>query len=164
MARSTWPRSSGDQFQDMCTMVGLMALTWAWAETTLAITIGVISEQAGPIKGHLEPPLSLSRRVECFKTALRDVAALKSLQQEGRALAVRFTELGRSRHNFIHGAAWQLEQGRFESVSIGVKAGQYTVGNQRFDIAAAVSLNAEISKLQDDAAAFMLAVCATFQK
>lgn len=145
-------------------MVGLMTLTWAWAETSLAITIGVINEQAGPIKGHPEPPLSLSRRVACFKTALRDVVALKPLQQEGSALATRFVELGRRRHEFIHGAAWELEKGRFESVSVAVKAGQYAVSNQRFDISDAHGLNLQIANLQDAAATFMLKVVAIFQK
>jgi hypothetical protein len=155
---------SGNPFQDMCTMVGLMTLTWAWAETSLAITIGVINEQAGPIQGHPEAPLSLSRRVACFKSALRTIVALKPIQEEGSALATRFVELGRRRHDFIHGAAWQLEKDRFESVSVAVKAGQYSVSNQRFDISDARGLNVQIAKLQDDAAAFMLKVLATFQK
>jgi hypothetical protein len=157
-------RPSGDPFQDMCTMVGLMTLTWAWAENSLAITIGVIIEKTAPIKGHAEAPLSLSRRVECFKAAFRDVVALKSLQQEGGALATRFVQLGRRRHDFIHGAAWQLGKGKFESVSLAVKAGSYTVENRSFDIGDAVRLNAEITKLQDDIAAFMLKVVAVFQK
>jgi len=145
-------------------MIGLMTLTWAWAENSLAITIGVIIEQTGPIKGHAEAPLSLSRRVACLKIALRDVAALKPLQQEGGALATRFALLGRRRHDFIHGAAWQLGEGKFESVSLAVKAGHYTVENHRFDIGDAVRLNAEITKLQDDIAAFMLRLVATLQK
>lgn len=157
-------RPSGDPFQDMCTMVGLMTLTWAWAETSLAITIGVINEQAGPIKGHTEAPLSLSRRIDCFRAALRDIAVLKDLQQEGRALATRFAELGRRRHDFIHGAAWQLDGSKFEALSLAVKAGNYAIKNHCFDIGDAVGLNAEIAKLQDDTATFMLKVVAIFQK
>jgi hypothetical protein len=143
-------------------MIGLMTVVWAWAENTLALTIGVITENAGPIKGHAEPPLALSKRVECFKVALRDTAALKPLQDEGHALALRFTKLGRRRHDFIHGAAWQLQEGKFESVSFGVKAGQQTIRNHRFDIVDAVGLNAEIAKLQDDVIAFMVKVLDVF--
>jgi hypothetical protein len=157
-------RPSGDPFQDMCTMVGLMTLTWAWAENSLAVTIGVIDEQAGPIKGHSEAPLSLSRRIECLKIALRDITALKPLQQVGRALATRFAELGRRRHDLVHGAAWQLGEGKFESVSLAVKAGNYAIKNYSFDLGDAVHLNAEIAELQDDVAAFMLRVVAIFQK
>lgn len=144
-------------------MVGLMTLTWAWAENSLAITIGVINEQVGPIKGHPEAPLSLSRRIDCLKVALRDIVVLKPLQQEGRALAIRFAELGRRRHDFIHGAAWQFDEGRFESVSLAVKAGNYAVSNHRFDISDTVSLNTEIAKLQDDTATFMQKVLAVLQ-
>ena len=158
------PRPSGNPFQDMCTMIGYMTVTWAWVENTLALTIGVIAENAGPVKGHAEPPLSLSKRVDCFKIALREVAALKPLQHEGRALAPRFTQLGRRRHDFIHGASWQLQEGQFQSVSFGVKAGQHTIKEHRFNIGDAVSLNAEITKLQDDAAAFLLRIIEIFQR
>src|SRR5580704_4768940 len=149
-------RPSGDPFQDLCTMVGMMTLTWAWAENSLAITVGVIIEQAGAIKGHVEAPLSLSRRVDALKAALRDIAALKPVQQEGRALAMRFTELGRNRHDFIHGAAWQLQEGKFESVSLAVKGGAYKVEHHSFDISDAARLNTQITKLEDDIASFML--------
>jgi hypothetical protein len=143
-------------------MVGLMTLTWAWAENSLAITIGVVIEHAGPIKGHREPPLSLSKRIDAFKTALRDVAVLEPLQQEGRTLAKRFTELGRRRHGFVHGAAWQLQEGKFESVSIAVRAGTYAIKTHKFDMSDAVRLNAAITKLQDDIGAFMLKIVAVF--
>jgi hypothetical protein len=139
-------------------MVGLMTLTWAWAETTLALTIGAINKTAGPIKGHVEPPLSLKNRVACLKIALRDIEVLKPLQDEGRALAKRFVELSRRRNDFIHGAAWQHHEGGFEAMGIGVSAGDYAIKNHRFDQADAVGLTTEVAKLQDDALAFMLAV------
>ncbi|MGE3782226.1 MAG: hypothetical protein AB7H71_05730 [Alphaproteobacteria bacterium] len=157
------PRPSGNPFQDMCTMIGLMTLTWAWAENSLAMTIGVIIEHTGPVRGHKEAPLSLSRRIDCLKIALREIENLKPLQQEGRALATRFTELGRRRHDIIHGAAWQLQESQFESISIGVKAGNYTVTNHSFNVGDTVSLNTEITKLQDDITTFMLKVVAVLQ-
>lgn len=155
-------KPSGIPFQDLCTMVGLMTLTWAWAENSLAMTIGVINQHAGPIQGFPEPPLSLKRRLECLKIALRDIAILEPFQEEGRALAVRFKELGARRHKFVHGAAWELDQGGFQSVSIAVRAGQNTVEDHRFDQADTVRLNIEIAKLQDETAAFMLRVAAIF--
>ncbi len=156
-------KPSGDPFQDLCTMIGLMTLTWAWAENTLAITIGVINEQAGPIEGYPEAPLSLKKRIACLKVALRDIASLKSLQEEGRALAVRYSHLGRRRHDLTHGAAWQLHESDFQSANVRVIAGKYAVKDHRFNQGDAVSLNIEIAKLQDDAAAFMLKVLATFE-
>lgn len=145
-------------------MVGLMTLTWAWIENSLAITIGVINEHAGPIKGHPVAPLSLSKRIDCLKVALRDLTGLRPLQQEGRGLAARFTELGRRRHEFIHGAAWELEKGQFQSVSLAVKAGNYAVQNHNFDISVAHDLNVQIAKLQDDMVSFMLKVVEAFKK
>jgi len=143
-------------------MVGLMVLTWAWAENSLAMTIGVINKNAGPIKGHPEAPLSLKKRVNCFRIALRDIPALKPLQEEGRALAVRFTELGARRNNFIHGAAWQLEQGGFQSMVFAVMGGKYIVKDHRFDEDDAFLFNVEITKLQAEIADFMLRVAAIF--
>lgn len=139
-------------------MIGLMTLTWAWAETSLVMTIGIVEEYAGPTKGHPEPPLSLKKRVACFKTILRDVVILKSLQDEGRALAVRFSELGPRRHDFVHGAAWQTHENSFEATGIRVKNGNYAVENHRFDQSDAIGLTNEIAKLQDDMATFMLKV------
>lgn len=143
-------------------MVGLMTMTWAWAETTLALTIGVIDEHAGPIKGCSEAPLSLKNRISCLKIALRDIAVLHPVQKEGRALATRFKELSVRRHDFVHGAASQHREGGFQAVGIGVKAGDYAVKNHRFDIGDAIRLNGEIAKLQDDTLAFMQRVCAVF--
>ena len=157
-------RPSGNPFQDICTMVGFITLTWAWIENSLAITIGVINEHAGPIKGHPVAPLSLSKRIACLKVALRDLAVLKPLQQEGLGLAARLTELGRRRHDFIRGAAWPLEKGRFQSVSLAVKAGNYAVENHSFDISVAHDLNIQIAKLQDDMVSFMLKVVGVFQE
>jgi len=157
-------RLSGDPLQDMCTLVGLMTLTWAWVENSLAVTIGVVTENAGPIKGHAEAPLSLSRRIDCFKAALRDISALKPLQQEGRALAIHLAQLGRRRHNFIHGASWQLQEGKFEAVSVAVKAGNYTIQNHRFDQSDALALCNEIIHLQDNVTTFMLKVVGIFQE
>jgi hypothetical protein len=86
MPQVTIGQPSGSPFQNFCSMVGLLTLTWAWAETSLAIAIGVINEQAGPIKGHPEAPLSLSRRIAYFKAALREIVQLKPLREEGNAL------------------------------------------------------------------------------
>jgi hypothetical protein len=54
-------RSSDNDFLDLCTTLGLMTLSWAWAESVLAMTIGVINKSAGPIKGYQEAPLSLKK-------------------------------------------------------------------------------------------------------
>lgn len=148
------------RFQDLCTIVGLMTLTWAWAETTLAMTIGAINKEVGPIKGHPHAPLSLKARVACFRVALRDIPVLHPLQEEGRALAERFGALSKRRNEFIHGAAWEHHEGGFESLGIGIKAGDFDTQNKRFNQADTVLLTTEIAKLQDDAVIFMMKVAA----
>ena len=145
-------------------MMGLMTLTWAWCENTLATILGVVVENAGPIAGHPQAPLSLKRRVACFRVALRDIAALKPFQQEGRLLAERFIQLGTRRNNFTHGAAWQTQEGGFQSMAIAVEMGKYAIKDHRFNESDAISLNVEIAKLQDDTAAFLLKVLALFDR
>lgn len=155
---------SGNEFQDTCTMLGLMTITWAWAENTLALTIGTIIENVGPIKGHPEAPLSLKRRVACFRAALRNVVALEPLQEQGRTMATRFIELGVRRNNLVHGAAWQLHEGGFQSVGLGVVQGEYTAREHRFNVEDTVILYTKIAKLQDDAAAFLLKIADAFKR
>ncbi|WP_298357726.1 hypothetical protein [Rhodoblastus sp.] len=140
-----------------------MTLTWAWAETSLAMTIGIVEGYAGPTKGHPEPPLSLKKRVACLKAILRDVPILKHLQDEGRTLAMRFSELGRRRHDLVHGAAWHVHEGEFEATGIRVASGNYAVENHRFNQSDTISLTTEIAKLQDDMAVFMLKVANILQ-
>ena len=93
-------------------------------------------------------------RVRCLRVALRDILALNPLQESGRALAVRFVELGKRRNNFIHGAAWQHHEGGFQSIAFAVVRGDYAVQQHRFDVEDAVSLAVEIAKLSDDATGF----------
>lgn len=154
---------SGNEFRDYCTMSGLMLLTWSWAENTLALIIGIINENAGPIKGFPEAPLSLKKRIACFKVALRDIAAVKPLQEKGRVLVARFVELAPRRHDFVHGAAWQSPEGGFQSVSLRVAAGNYAVHDHRFNVEDARLLAVETAKLQDDAADFLLSVAEIFK-
>jgi hypothetical protein len=153
---------TGDESEDFFTILGMITLTWAWAENGLAIMLNTIFEHAGPIKGHPEAPLSLRRRLRCFRAALRDVSALKSLQHDGSALAMRFGELGRRRSEFVHGAASHLGEGIFEAVSATVKGRNYAIKNHRFDIRDTVLLNVEIAKFCGDVCAFMARVDAVF--
>jgi hypothetical protein len=156
----TW--QSGNEFQDLCTMFGLTTLTWAWAENVLAMTIGIINKYAGPIKGYPEPPLALKKRVSCLKIALRDITVLHPLQEDGRILAKRFKELSMRRNDLVHSAAWQHHEGGFEAIGLHIQRGDYMIKNHRFNVSDAISLNVEISKLSDDATAFMLRVCKIF--
>jgi hypothetical protein len=141
-------------------MLGTMTIVWAWAEITLSMTVGIIIEKNGMIPGYVEAPISLKRRVECLKVALRDIPVLKGLQNEGGALAICFKELGGRRNNLVHGAAWEVKEGGFQAIGLAVKGGNYLPQDHRFDIADAVILNTEITKLQDDAMLFMIRVAA----
>lgn len=121
-----FPARSGNEFQDLCTMVGLMTLSWAWAETALAATIGIINKYAGPIRGHPQAPVSLKMRVRCLRAALSDIAVLHVVQEDGRALAMRFVQLGKRRNDFVHGAASQHHEGGFQSIAFAVEGGGIT--------------------------------------
>jgi hypothetical protein len=151
-------RSSGHDFLDLCTAIGMMTLSWAWAENILAATIGVINRYAGPIKGFPQAPLSLKKKVSCLKIALRDISALQGISNDGRVLAKRFKELSLRRNKFIHGAAWQLHKGEFQSVGFTVQRGDYAAQNHRFNVSDAIRLESEIAKLSDDATAFLFRV------
>jgi hypothetical protein len=155
-------RRSSNEFHDLCAAFGLMTLSWAWAENILASTMGVINKSAGPIKGFPEAPLSLKKKVSCLKIALRDISALQGLQNDGRVLAERFIELSLRRNKLVHGAAWQLHEGEFQSIGFAVQRGDYAAQNHRFNVSDAVLLESEIAKLSDDATAFLLRVCKTF--
>ena len=152
-------RPSGEEFQDFCTMLGLMTFTWAWAENTLAMTIGIIVEKTGPISGHRIAPLSLKGEVACFRNALRDITALKPATR-GQSYCGTLRKPWHASQSIRSQCRLADEKGGFEGVSIGMTAGRYAVKNYRANIGDAVLLNAEIAKLQDDAAAFMLKVVA----
>jgi hypothetical protein len=146
---------TGNEFEDLCSVVGLMTLTWAYAENGLAIMLHDIIANFGPVKGHSEPPLSLKRRIACFKTALRDVAAFQPLQQDGRALAMRFGELGRRRNEFVHAAAISVDEGGFQSLSVRPDGGNYAIENKRVEVGDAVLLQAEIAEFALSVTDFM---------
>ena len=139
-------------------MIGLMTLTWAWAENALALTIGIILENVGEIRGHKEAPLLLKGRISCLRNALKDIPALHGLHERGYAITVRFKQLAPRRNDLTHGAAWQLDQGGFQSMGFAVTAGQYAVKDHSFNVTDAGLLIIEIQSLADDASLFMLSV------
>lgn len=153
-------KKSGNIF----TTIGLMVISWAWVENTLAMTIGVISEYAGPIKGYKKLPLPMEQRIACLESALANMPALHKFKQSGDALVARFTELSHRRNDFMHGAALQLHDGSFESTSIAVKGGKSIFKNYRFTQDDAILLESEIAKLSDDATKFMVLICDFFQE
>jgi hypothetical protein len=125
--------------------------------------IGTVIEKCGPIRGHSVAPLNLKGRLSCLKNALADVPQLKGLRDRGGLLIVRFRELGIRRNDLVHGAAWHTGKDRFESLGFGEVAGKYVPKYKSFDVADAVSLNVEITKLIDDATAFLLDVEGAFR-
>jgi hypothetical protein len=63
---------------------------------------------------------------------------------------------------FLKSAGWQHHEGGFEAIGVKVERGDYVVKNHRFYKSDAVNLEIEITKLSDDATAFMLRVCKIF--
>lgn len=151
-------RPTGIPFQDMCTMLGLLTVTWAWAETSLAMTIGLIQEHLGSIRGHRASPVSLSKKMDCLQIALKDFEALHSFQQEASVLLKVFKELGKRRNRIVHGASWETPEGRFQAANLRVIGGKYAGEDHVFDIRDAHALNVEVAKLSDDMTALMLKI------
>jgi hypothetical protein len=149
---------TGDDFEDLCGIVGLMTLTWAYAENGLAIMLQTIIDATGPIKGHHQAPLSLKFKLSALKVAVRDIPALQPLHHEGRLLVMRFGQLGKRRSDFTHSAAFGLEDGGFETTIARVKRGNYEIENKRVDVRDAVLLQAEIAEFCQQVISFMARV------
>jgi hypothetical protein len=96
------------EFEELCSAVGLMTLTWAYAENGLAFMLKDIAEKLGPIKGHDKARVSLKAKLGAFRAALRSMPTLDILQHEGRALAMRFGHLGKRRNDFVQSRRWSL--------------------------------------------------------
>jgi hypothetical protein len=103
-------------FQNLCTMLGLMTLTWAWAENALALSIGIIDGAVEGVRGHRDIPVSMTRRLKYLRASLTDVPELHSVKDMGRKLADDFSRLNVRRNELVHGSAWQLREGGFESL------------------------------------------------
>ena len=73
----------------------------------LALSLWMIDEAAGEIQGHPEAPISLKKRLSYWRTALRDVAALESVEQDGAALVKLFEDLApRAMNLFMASFIW----------------------------------------------------------
>lgn len=145
-------------------MMGLMTLSWAWAETTLAMIIGLIVEYDGPIEGHPEAPVSMKGKLKFFRKALASSDTLKPLQQRGLVFAGRFTQLSGRRNDLVHGAAWQTHEGAFQSIGLKAAGAQYAPQNHTLDVEDAIGLNVEIGTLSDEITVFMLEIATLFER
>jgi hypothetical protein len=155
-------KSTGTEFEDFCTQLGLITVVWAYAENGLGIMLDTIIRNVGEIEGHHEAPLLLKRRLALFKKLLRDVPALQLLRQDGRELAIRFGNLGERRNEFVHRASIHIGDGMFKATSLAVEGRQYAIKEHRFDIGDAVSLVAEVPEFCRDVLDFMARVDAAF--
>jgi hypothetical protein len=142
-------------FQDMCLMIGMMAITWAWAENALALAIGIIDEKIGAVRGHGELPLSLRKRLSYLKNALADIPALKILEDDGGFLVKRFVELAPRRNELIHGSTWTIPHDLFETLHLPVVAGKYAGKQQSIQIGDVLRFNTEVVSLANAASAFL---------
>jgi hypothetical protein len=143
-------------------MLGLMTLVWAWAENALAIAIGIIDESVSGVRNNTELPVSMKRKLRYLRAALIDIPALEPVKRQGRLLADRFADLAVRRNELVHGSTWQLEKGGFDSLRFAIVGRQQSAHQKRYEIADAVFLNIEITKLANEACAFLLRVTAIF--
>ncbi|MGA9852446.1 MAG: hypothetical protein WBR15_05885 [Gammaproteobacteria bacterium] len=155
-------KEDDEEFKALCTLIGAMALSWAWAEICLGVTVGIINKYAGPLKNYSEAPLMLGKRVKYLREALNKLTVLNPVKKDGLALAERFMQLRDSRNHFIHGAAWKHADGSFQFTNMGIVAGNYTFKDKGLNITDAIELNIKIGKLSDDASAYMSRVTALF--
>lgn len=153
---------NNNEFRDICITLGLMTLSWAWAETMLACIIGVINGHAGPLKRHNEALVSLKRKVSYLKLALRDIAMLQPIQNDGRLLAERFIKLSVRRNNIVHGAAWKFNEGGVNATIMPVIKGNYLIQKHSFNKSDTIALEREIAELSNDAQSFLLRLIALF--
>jgi hypothetical protein len=156
-------KPSGDPFADMCTMVGVMTITWAWAENWLALSLWLIDEAAGDIHGHPEAPISLKKRLSYLRIALRDVSVLESAKQEGAALIKLFKELAPRRHEIVHGTLYLMPQGGFESSRLAIRGREYSRHQKRVEIADVVQFNVEVNALAQASAGFNIRLRRIFE-
>ncbi len=145
-------------------MLGVTTMTWAWAENALGIAIGIIDESVPSMRGHDGLPISLKKRLSYVKTALKDVTALKPLQEEGYALVKLFMDLKGRRHDLVHGSAWLMEHGGLKLQRFTIKGRQHTSDEKPVEIADLVRLNREIEVLDSAAMGFLIAVASIFGK
>lgn len=152
------PYTTGNDYRDICLFIGAMTLSWAWVENTLGLTISIITDKFGEIEGHSEAPLSLKRKVQCFRKALKSISQLDGLKERGSLLAERLLTLGDRRNNLVHGAMWRTHEGDIKAISLKVVKGEYTAHEESLSVSDAIRLDREIAKLSDDMTAFMIAV------
>lgn len=147
--KPTFPGRSGDDFQDLCTMIGLMTIGWGWCDTVLSEIIRLIIERVGPIDGYSDAPLSMKKKIKCLRRALKTVKILEPLQQTGLALAELFVNLSGRRNEIVHSASIQTNKGLFESIGLKSVDKKYVRHTHRFTLDEAIVLSDEIGKLSD---------------
>ena len=149
-------KPSGDPFQDMCTMIGVMTISWAWCENGLAIAIAVIdANRLDGVSGRTSLPISLSKKLDYLKTALREIPALEGVEKDGTLLVQMFSDLKHRRHSIIHGSLWSGRAGSFENLNIKSKGRLVAPDQQPIDIADVIRLNIEIKRLSDVGMTFL---------
>lgn len=151
----------GSEFYDiMTTLVGMMTLTWAWAETGLAYMVEIIdSELWSPTKDHKELPVSLSRRLHFLRLAFADVEALSPLRERALALFQDFSTLKKEREALTHGATVQLHTDRFEISTISTKGRTNTHTKKIVTLKDAFALNTKITALAENGEVVLVDLC-----
>ena len=149
-----------NDFNEICQLVGLLNITWGWAENYLALSIAIIDTSVPQLRSHKQLPISLTARLTYLKHALSDVPTLKPIQERGRALAQTFADLKDQRNTLIHGAAWQTGKDHFRTARFITKGRNAHIQHQDFNKASGVELGNKIVALVDMAAAFLKDVVA----
>ena len=143
-------------------MLGMMTLTWAWAENALVLSIGIIDESGAKPRPPQGLPISFSGKLKYLRAALRGVSALKHLQDRGTSLMDELAALADRRNALIHASIGVSESGGLESTLFPKSGG--TPARKKVSVAEAVALNIDIDKVSDDVTQFLLSVSKAFHR
>lgn len=144
-------------------MIGVMTISWAWCENALAMAIAVIdANRVDEMPGHSSLPVSLSKRLDYLKRALREIPALETAKEDGALLAQTFSDLKQRRHSVIHGSLWRVQGGGFSNMNIQSKRRLIAPVQQQIDIKDIVLLNIDIERLSDAGMSFLKKISAIY--
>jgi hypothetical protein len=150
-------KPSGDDFQDFCTMLGMMTLTWAWIENALALSIGIIDESGLKPRPDRGLPISLSGKLKYLRAALGSVSPVKPLKDRGVALMDKLSTLANRRNAFVHASIGPIERGNGLESTLFPNDGSHPT-RAPVSMADAIALNIAIDDLVEETIWFLMEI------
>jgi hypothetical protein len=93
-----------DKRETIFALIGMIVVTWAYAEDALLETTLLIWDHSGiVVSGHKTPPVSMSKKLDYLNGSLKKATALHALKDLGIGLKHEFTALKADRELLAHG-------------------------------------------------------------